>query len=579
MTTVECHRVSLLKQRPDIKLFAPRVIVAGRSFSVRIVLDCGAEVPVDGVEVELLGTGVWYSSSQYGQQRNDLPFSRWVARPVRERRELSAGSHELSVSFELPPDAPASYRGRALSVEWSIRVHVDIPWWPDARATFTVHVSSPPSSEASAPPRRVFASSSEGPQSSKPYVEVSLGSTAVVSGGRLEGRVALSNTERNQYRALRLALVAVETMPGLLSTWTQHNTVGRWVVPLSEPAEDAPIDFALALPSGLVPGFATRKLGVEWFLEVRVDVAWSLDTKLWIPIVVSGNRSEATGETAAPLAVGSQRLALVWSEAGRQAGYNYAQGELTREIGGCRLVIRREHQGRRGLRLVGEAMFRDVDLGLRAQSGGLHCRDEAQDEVLAEETRGVTERCPVQDADDERIVCTSDDAGTRIAPVAALAEGLTAIVQAFEDARARLPPPRDMAAMVPAFRSAARRLGGDLDVASMDVRGVRDEMPFSLETQWDDDGTLARTVLEVCPTLPIDARWHQAWDGSTPPGPVPPGLEALLGDADALAVDAERIRLIFAPCRAPEQLDPHVARVEGLLGVARRLSGHGPGYR
>ncbi len=357
--------MSLIKHRPEIKLFAPRVIVAGTPFSARVVLECEHAVPIDEIEVELLGTGVWYSTSQYGQHRNTLPFSRWVAHPVKSRRELSPGTHELSVSFELPRDIPTSYGGRTLSVEWTIRVNVDIPWWPDARATFAVHVSSPPPDDETPPPRRVFASSSRGPSPRKPYAEVSLGTTTVHSGGRLHGRVAFANTSTNQYQALRLALVAVETVPGLLSSWSQHNQVARWVVSLDSPAEDAPIDFALSLPTGLVPGFATRKLSIEWFLEVRVDVAWSLDTKLWIPITVVGQRAEGAGEMAAPLAVGSQRLALVWREAARQSGYNYADGELTREIGICRLVVRREHQGRRGLRLVGEALFRDVDLGLR----------------------------------------------------------------------------------------------------------------------------------------------------------------------------------------------------------------------
>lgn len=565
----------LLKRRPEIKLFAPPVIAAGRPFGVRVVLDCSEPLPVDEVEIELLGTGVWFTTSQYGRHRNTMPFARWVARPVTERRELPSGEHAYSVTFDVPADVAGSFTGRHLSVEWTVRVHVDIPWWPDARATFDVWMVSSP--EVEPPPRRVFASATDGPKGRKPYAEVSLGTPALDPGGRLQGRVALSNTAHNDYRALKLSLVGVQSVPGLLSPMTSHDHRARWVVPLSDPGEDEPIDFHLRLPSDLVPAFTTRTLSLEWFLEVRIDVAWSTDPTLWIPVVV---RPPSVGEqvpSAAPLAVGSDRVALVWAEAARRSGFNHRGGELGRELGDARLSVRREHRGRKGLRLRAEAAFRDLDLGLRAERGRLRCRDPEQSRVLAEHTDPLTEACPVEEADDEHLACTVDDSGTRIEAVAGLAERLEALWRAFDEAREALPPPRDMAEAVPQFRAAARRLGGELDVASMDVWGVRDEIPFSLQTQWDDDGTLARTVLEVRPTLPIDARWHQRWDGEGNPAPMPPGLEGLLDGARGLHVDADGIRLLFPPCR--DGLEAHVDRVEAMLETARRLSGHGPGYR
>lgn len=600
-------RVPWLKRRPGIKLYAPQVILAGRPFAVRVVLECEVPVPVDAVEVELLGTGIWAMGLSHGQPGDAQVFSRWVARPITRRCELTVGSHELTMSFELPADVPASYRGMLFSMEWTLGVHVKIPWWPDARATFVVHVVRSPPSRPAAVPRRVFASSSEGPRPRKPYVEVSLGRTAVVGGERLHGRVALSNTASCQYRALRITLVGVESAPSLLSTFTQHNRMGCWVIPFDAPTEDEPIDFALDVPSGLVPGFRTPTLLLEWFLEVRVDVAWALDTTLWIPIEVhAGSLEGAEGaEVAAPLAVGSQRLALVWAEAARRAGYDYVDGQLTRQLGPCRLAIRREHQGRRGLRLWAEARLAGVEVGLRASEGRLVCRDPGQQQVLEHHTMAPARACPVAQADDARIVCIVDDPGTRIEPVVRLAEGLVALVEAFEAARSVLPAPADMVAMVPSFRAVSRRLGGALCRASMNIRGVRDDVAFALTTQRDDRGALARTVLEVRPPWPIDGRWHQRWDGTDTPGPLPPGLSALVGEADGLIVDAGSIQLVFPPCPdpplgpspgpspgsspdsspdrtpdpSPDWVEPHVARLESLLMVTRRLSGRDAGYR
>lgn len=565
----------LLKRRPEIKLFAPKVIAAGRRFEVRVVLDCPQALPVDGVEVELLGSGGWFTSSQYGRHRNTMPLSRWVARPVDQRTELPAGVRETTVSFELPPDVAGSFSGRHLSIEWTVQVRVDIPWWPDARATFDMWVVSNP--EIEVPRRRVFASDPAGPQGRKPYVEVSLGTPLLDPGGSLQGRVALSNVDHNDYRALRLSLVAVQSVPGLLSPSTSHEQRARWSVPLGDVAEDAPIDVHLQLPSDLVPGFQTRTLSLEWMLEVRVDVAWAADLVLWIPVQVRPRTLEVSAPIAAPLAVGSDRVALVWAEAARRSGFDLRGGELGRQLGDARLTVRREHRGRKGLRLVAEAAFGDLHLGLRSERGRLRCRDAEQSRMLGERTDAQAAECPVEHADDERIVCPLDDSGTRVEAVAGLAERLLALAQAFAEVRQDLPPPRDMADAVPEFRAAARRLGAELDVASMDVRGVRDEIPFSLQTRWDDDGALARTVLEVRPVVPIDARWHQQWSGTGEPAAVPDGLRPLLSGARGVHIDAHAIAVRFDPCR--DQLSPHVDRLEAMLAVARRLSGYGSGYR
>src|SRR5690606_25343720 len=160
----------------------------------------------------------------------------------------------------------------------------------------------------------------------------------------------------------------------------------------------------------------------------------------WIPVVVHPPRplGRDRGEAPAPLAVGSERLAIVWAEAARRSGWNHARGELSREVDDFRLVVRRDHRGRAGLRLRAEATFLggrpwrtawaaprdpeanletgpeaslapDLDLGLRADAGRLRCRDAGQARVLAEHTDVAAAACPVAEADDQRIVCLDDD--------------------------------------------------------------------------------------------------------------------------------------------------------------------------
>lgn len=561
-----------IKTRPNILLFAPQTITAGGSFVVRVVLQCEALVPVDGVSVELTCCGVWYTSSQHGRQRNDRTVLRMVGKPLKERALLEPGEHEYRVALTVPTDAPATYSGGYLSIEWEFRVRADIPWWPDAKSTFVAHVGPRPLAGGTSPPR-VFASNVEGPQGTKPYAEVSLGEA--VSGLALDGSVALSNTDFNDYRALELRLVSRETTPGFLGPTTAEHVRTRWTIPVSSPGENEIVRFRLQLPQ-LVPAFETWEFGLAWALEIRLSLGWAIDTKLWIPLPVRTPAAGDDTEVAAPVAVGSDRLADIWRAAGRRSGFNERDGQLTRDCGVARLTVRREHRGRRGLQLVAEARYPNLDLGLRVDGGRLRARDEAQAAVLASQTDHVLVEVPLHGADDERLTCVLDDAGARIDPVAALAQHIYTLWEAVERAREQMPAPADMADAVPAFRAAAQRLGGELDVASMDIRGSRYEIPFALEVQWDGDA-LARTVLTVCPTAAIDGRWHQSVGADAAPGPMPEGLEPLLVGVRSVTIEASTIRLVFPPCGANVQ--PMVERVEALLEVARRLSGQRMGYR
>lgn len=563
--------MALLKTRPEIALYAPRTLTAGDSFEARVVLRCAEAVPVDELTLELVGNGVWFTSSQHGQHRNERSVVRLVGRPLTSLVELTPGEHEYRVSFAIPMDAPPSFSGGFLKIEWEFRVRASIPWWPDAKSTFVAHVAPRPSVAQQGRPQ-VFTSNVEGPQGTKPYAEVSLGDA--ISGQQLEGTVALSNTAYNDYQAVELRLVSRETVPSLFSAHTVTNKHSTWRVPLSSPGEAELIRFRLQLPF-MVPGFETQQLGLAWLLEVRLCLSWALDEKLWVPLAVQHRAVADASEASAPLAVGNDRLANVWRVAGRDSGFNYRDGQLSREFGAARLVIRREHRGRRGLRLVAEALYPDLDLGLRAEKGRLRCRDAAQAEVLAERTDPRLSGLTLEHADDQRLLCAVDDAGSRHKPVAQLATAFAELWGAFEEARDAFPAPADMAEAVPEFRAAARRLGGELDVASMDIRGSRHEIPFALEVQWEGDD-LARTVLEVRPTLPVDGRWHNsgAVEADTP---LPDGLTPLCDGARSVVIDRDRLSLVFPPCGSDVQ--SMVDRLEALIDVARKLSGQGAGYR
>ncbi|MCA9637854.1 MAG: hypothetical protein KC420_17625, partial [Myxococcales bacterium] len=499
----------LLKRRPEIQVFSPRAVLPGRPFVTRVVLACSDAVGVSAVDVELRGAYVWFVDTQYGQSRSEEVFYRQRAR-VAERGELAAGEHAFAARFVLPAEAPATYQGEELRIEYSLHVHVDIPWWPDARAAFVVQVSPPPA-EAAPGEGRVFASHAGGAPGGDPYLEVSLGSTDIEAGERLEGAVALANTATNAYRSVELALVAVESVHRPLGRHTHHRRVCAWSRPIEAIADNAPIRLMIALPDALVPGFDLGACSLRWFLEVRARVSWSRDPRVWIPLQVLGPRVAADGgERRAPLAVGSERLELVWRSVAEARSMSYEGGVLRQRIGEVELQISREHRGRAGAVVVGELGFPDLGIGLAIGGRGraLQSRDMTQATWLIEHLGEALSRRPPVDASDLRLRFELEDAGQDRATLLAFIDELLALAALVDERRLEIPPPTAMAAMVPAWEAAARHLGARLRPAAMAISGRADASTVEIRTEWDERGRPLQTVLELRPSRPIDQRHH-----------------------------------------------------------------------
>lgn len=558
-------------------VLVPRAIYPGQMFRVRAIIRCQQRLPVKSIEVELVGTCVWYTRSQYGKLRNDEVFHRAVAR-VCERDELAARDHEFPVQFELPEDAPATYTGEDLEVEYAIHVHVAIPWWPDARASFIAFVAAPYRPERQRQ-RSVYTSGADSLEHHRPYAEFSLGSMTLYPGETLRGAVALANVAYNRYRGVDIQLIAIETYPAFLGTTRHHRRTHRWSLDVADINEGEAIRFSLQMPADVVPGFACASCRLSWFLEVRVDVAWSPDLRMWVPVEIGGPRATEQAVVPAPLAVGSERLDLVWQATAQQTGYTYAQAQLTKTIVDTHIIISREHRGRRGLVLVGHISFADLGIGLRSDEGSLRGRDASQTAHLQAALSGVGELAPVH-ASDSDIWIERADGGQRLEPLVELAQALEQIACAINSVRGQFPPPAAMAAMVPAWERAAKLLSGRLLVAPMIIVTAAGDMPIEVRTDWDGHGVPSRTVLELRPGFPIDRRHRIVWRQSDTLAPLEAAelpLAALAMGARALAIDAARIR-VFLPGPLADPAT-EIDRISALVRLGECLAGPGGMYR
>ncbi|MCA9691509.1 MAG: hypothetical protein R3A51_07350 [Nannocystaceae bacterium] len=565
----------LIKASPVIKLFAPPVIRIGAPFELRIVLDCPRALEVNGVTVELEGSESW-RNDQGGHQVN-----RFCAARVElcKKTTLAAGVREYPLTFTIPARYPGSYSGQALRIDWSVRVHVDIPWWPDAVQLFLVRVVHPGAPVADEPRTLVYVSNLDGPSGTRPYFEVTLASNVITPGGFIEGAIAPSNVRSNTYRGFEFTLVGVERQRSGYGASQQHRRA-HWRIPVDAPGEGESTRFRLSVPSGLVPGFRTPTAELTWHLEVEADVVWSVDPRTFIALVVRPGQAEApTGERTVA-AVGSARVRAIWAEASRRTDLALANGALEAERGAVRLSLRREHQGRRGVRVIGELHYPGLglNLGLSWASGALSARDAGQREHLRRRLGERFTKHPPRSVSDGEMTFLFEETGHRLEPLIVLARAFAALAEAVRDAFEALPSPAFVAAALDEWQRAAERLGGRLSPAVAKITGTHGERGFSLDVAFKPGGEPDAFELAIAPVEAVPERHHITWS-SGQAMPADRSLRALLRSCDAaarLTVDAQRMALTLPFATGIEEAALHLER---LIATAARILDYGGPYR
>lgn len=593
--------MGLFKRRPEIRVFAPRAVATGRSFEVSVVLDCPAKVPVDAVHV------TFEARVTVAETGAVVPLLAARVSPC-SGRELAAGTHHLRARFSLPADAPGSYDGASLRVDYVIGVHVDIPWWPDARRSFTQWVvAAPPSRRARTP--RVWVSNLDGPRLARPYLEASLASPVARPGGDLRGSVAFAHTDRFEYRGLRFELVAIEGLGPAKAPTSRHTRVLRtWRMPLTDVHEQRPSLFVLRLPSqGLVSGIDHARVCVRWSLDISADVPWSRDPSLRIPIEVVTDPVPDDAPVPAPVPVGTERLALIWRDVAERTDMRWHEERLSGEFGAVRVELRRERVTETAkIQLVARltpafdaGLMVDRRRGRRVRGVGrrLGARDPGHLAVLSEGFDAVLRRqasiLALTDLEGPALRLEAPTAGARQRDVLEVAQAAVALARSLDADLSRMGPPQDLAGEQAArWRAAATAVQGRFIPPAVAVWA-----PLPATSAWDvrpdalritamrgADHRIAAICVEVTAPLPIDRRHHVSWTRGDPdPGvplirtrsrsardPLGTGTEAWEG-VNTVAVERGRLRLTMPPERDPVEAAglarAMIAALERMLGV------------
>jgi hypothetical protein len=191
------------------------------------------------------------------------------------------------------------------------------------------------------------------------------------------------------------------------------------------------------------------------------------------------------------------------------------------------IEVRREHQGRLGLFVVGELRYPSLHLGLKVDprrglltllGGGISVgdgdwdrshqivgRNEPQIRRLFDVLLGALRPFGRARMDDGSITVRYRGSGQRSKTLGRFAGNLLALARAVSDARAAIPPPEgpglewDLAA----WRRLAGRLQGELEPARMVVAGTFDGIQARVATVWSPDGSARYTLVGLTQITPL----------------------------------------------------------------------------
>lgn len=542
-----------MRSRPDLSVYlTPTRVCPGERLRARVVLTSRSETPVEGIDVVLVGKESRYKSSSSSGDTTTMHYHRREVLRLGLRFPadiLTPGTWDREVTFDIPRDAPPSYRSPLANITYELEVHVHIPWWPDRRERYVVTVET--LAVDPGPPRpQIFTTQAGEVRGDAPVLELSLEDDRLRLGGNLAGAVAVTGLGGRRLRRIELACVTVET--ALVKSSAGPRDVDRrtWILHEGTPAEGASVPFRLAIPKELSPGFRSPFIQVEHAIEAVAVVALGQDIALRVR--AHALRSAAARPGAPVPLIGSARHLGVWQAAVEQVRltglggvrdmhFDPTQGAASFALGDVAVTVaeeqgavrrRRERGGVAGGAplsdsgpcLVAELTWPALGLGLRAAERrwtDFGQKAEAFDGALTKrftlQAREPAQAARFLDASLGGALSAFDEAGLDDEGAVVLRRGgvykVDGLVRflaqvhhlATDVARATgaIPPPVGLAATAEAWRSfaasrEARLRPGDLALSDWSLRGV----PLTLTRRFEAERVVAS---ELATTLPPGA--------------------------------------------------------------------------
>lgn len=579
-----------MRSRPKLDVFlSPKTPRPGDELSVRARLTSRSETPIRGLSFDLVGTERRYShtstvGSVSSSQYESIEIIR--LRCVTPAEQLKVGNSSYEARFPLPEGAPPTFSSSISTVRYGLTVEVDIPWWPNRRSEYEVKVLPPPwRAEPRGP--RVYATHRDGPQAGQLYIEATLDPLSASLGGKLRGAISLANVS-SRARAVKLSLVASDE--ARFESAKPAVDIRRYDYVLAErpPASGVSLPFSIRIPENETPSFTSRLVRLSWSILVQVQVAWSDDVTLRIPIVIAPEAAAfgATAELERLPPVGRERRAQVWAHVAAKHGMtNDPSSELmTTQIGDVGLRVHLEDRDKQGLVSVATLSWPDlgIDLSLRERKWSdvltrgvvpdlpdelekrlaVTCREPEQGRAfLAGELVAAISALSDVAMDDEGALLATPGGGHRLEHLDRFVLAARTLAEAAHTAARRIPAPRAAASWEERWAEFAREHGGRLERGSLSVVGFSwGGVRFDLRSAWSDAGALAGQGLEhtLEEQADVDSEIAQV------------ELAKAQRELSGLTLEASKLTLACpTPVADPASLEPQLVRLERLVKALR----------
>ena len=291
-------------------MLAPGITLPGEQLPLTVELTAIKKVPIKAVDVSLFGLDIYFLRSYQGGSNKSFPYEILRAHQrVCGAGELAVGTTRFGCNFELPEDVPPSFHGVNSIVHYLVSVHVDIPWWPDARTDFEVNVGWPPRPEMAAE-SRAYSSAPGHFQGAR--VDVKLAQEVATTGGVLDVAVTLVTDGQamdQPHTAIRVSLVAQESGPLNLAHRVRSDVAYVFhclEVPADTFAGGRQVPLSVRIPRHIPPSFRSNRWALSWTLRLESTDIWGLPVVFDVPLTL-----------LPPLGAGAGRSRMVKLKAGR----------------------------------------------------------------------------------------------------------------------------------------------------------------------------------------------------------------------------------------------------------------------
>jgi hypothetical protein len=589
-----------VRSRPLVRLLVERQpIEPGSKVTLDVLLTSRSETPTEHVDVVLTAeeaVAIPQGKSYLARQAPVMPPQRVRWNPG----TLTPGEHRQRVRLDIPPNVPPSYKLASgwCRVSYTVEVHVVIPYWIDRHAHFGLEVA-PIARAPRSGSHTLVATHENGPKPKAVYIEASLEATELTLGEPIGGEVTFANVGTRRIRRVTVSLVATEHTRQ--PTPAMH-VVARYAALLvsGPPPEGESFPFRVAMPAKVPPSFDGQLFSLRWHVEIRADVVLGADAVLNIPIQIvrlpSGVEAPPRSRRAVP--VGRARLARMWAIVAQRIptmSFDEADGTMLSARGAVSLTLAREaYEGTLGTvaRYRFPHLGLDVHLAPRAMLDALargrwehrHAdrftvtgRESAQlDAFFDDQLLGHLAGATTAQLDDDGAEVRIAGAASSASALEQVARSALALLERFDAAIARIPPPAAVASLLPAWKDFAARMTGRLELGRLWVHDATHEgFRFELGTVWEPRATIPTgTIVRV----PIEPPLETALSIEDPSlsAAAREQLRALAGSPDFHMSESELVVFTHDTVADPITMLPEVAALTSVLRAVRGTVATGP---